>query len=84
MSSHTCKKTQTRRAFFSDVTASTALAAAAMAQLGSPKVIRAQEKKNPVEGFGGKSLPPWPKGTAGNKYSHLFCTKRIRAQSDGY
>jgi hypothetical protein len=75
MSSSNRKKNQTRRAFFSDVTASTALAAVAMAQLGSPKATMAQEKKSPREGFRGKDLPPWPKGTTGNKYDHLFCTK---------
>jgi len=75
MSSRTSKKPQTRRAFFSDVTASTALAAVAMAQLGSPMATMAQEKKNPMEGFRGENLPPWPKGTTGNKYNHLFCAK---------
>ena len=75
MSSNTGNKNQTRRAFFSDVTASTALAAVAMAQLGSPKASMAQEKKSPGGGFRGKNLPPWPKGTTGNKYDHLFCTR---------
>jgi hypothetical protein len=75
MSFNTSNKNQTRRAFFSDVTASTALAAVAMAQLGSPTAAMAQEKKSPREGFRGKDIPPWPKGTSGNKYDHLFCTR---------
>ena len=75
MSSNTSNKNQSRRAFFSDVTASTALAAVAMAQLGSPTAAMAQEKKSPREGFRGKDLPPWPKGATGNKYDHLFCTR---------
>jgi len=44
MSSITSKKNQTRRAFFSDLTASTALAAMALAQLGSPTAAMAQEQ----------------------------------------
>jgi len=76
MSSGTSKKNQTRRAFFSDVTASTALAAVAMAQLGSPAPVMAQEKKESSGGLRApKNLPPWPKGTTGNKYDHLFCTR---------
>jgi hypothetical protein len=75
MSSSTSKKNQTRRAFFSDVTASTALAAVAMAQLGSPTAAMAQEGKKPMEGMRPKNVPPWPKGTAGHKYDHLFCAR---------
>jgi hypothetical protein len=76
MSSSTGKRNQTRRAFFGDVTASTALAAVAMAQLGSLTTAMAQDKKEPLESPRmPKNLPPWPKGTNGNKYDHLFCTR---------
>lgn len=76
MRSGTGRKKQTRRAFFSDVTASTALAALAMAQLGSQPEAMAQEKKKPVDSLRvPPNLPPWPKGTIGNKYDHLFCTR---------
>ncbi len=76
MRSGTGRKKQTRRAFFSDVTASTALAALAMAQLSSQPEARAQEKKKPVDSLRvPPNLPPWPKGTIGNKYDHLFCTR---------
>ena len=69
-------KDKTRRAFFSDVTASTALAAVAMAQFGAPTAAVAQEKKEPSDNFRmPQNLPPWPKGTTGNKYDHLFCTR---------
>ena len=73
----------TRRAFFQDVTAgATGVAiAGALAQLGVPVVEAAQNK-----GSGGpapksaaspffKDPPPWPTGTTGNKYDHLFSTK---------
>ncbi|MBN2243877.1 MAG: hypothetical protein JW793_14420 [Acidobacteria bacterium] len=76
MSSDKCNKHQTRRAFFSDVTASGALAAMAMAQLGSQTAATAQERKPPMNSLGvPPSIPPWPKGTTGNKYDHLFCTR---------
>jgi len=76
MSVGTGKREQTRRAFFGDVTASTALAAVAMAQLGSQTAAMAQEQKEPPEGSRmPKNLPPWPKGTTGNRYDHLFCTR---------
>jgi len=62
MSSSTGKKNRTRRAFFSDVTASTALAAVAMTQLGSQTAAMAQEKKESPEGLRmPKNLPPGPK-----------------------
>jgi hypothetical protein len=69
----------TRRAFFQDVTAGTAgiAVASALAQLGAPMMAAAQEpapKKATAAKFF-KNPPPWPKGTTGNKYSHLFCTK---------
>ena len=76
MSVGTGKREQTRRAFFGDVTASTALAAVAMAQLGSQTAAMAQEQKEPPEGSRmPKNLPPWPKGTTGSKYDHLFCDR---------
>ncbi len=76
MGSDLNKKNQTRRAFFSEVTASTALAAVAMAQLASQPEAAAQQEKKPPENFRmPANLPPWPKGTNGNKYDHLFCTR---------
>jgi hypothetical protein len=76
MSSITGKKNQTRRAFFSDLTASTALTAMVLAQLGSPTAAVAQEQKNPPGSMRKMpDLPPWPEGTTGNKYDHLFCTR---------
>jgi hypothetical protein len=57
MSSDNGKKDKTRRAFFSDVTTSTALAAIAMAQLGSPTAAMAQEQKKPLNSLG---MPPNP------------------------
>jgi hypothetical protein len=72
----------TRRAFFQDVTAGTAgiAVASALAQLGAPVMAAAQEpytpepKKATAAKFF-KNPPPWPKGTTGDKYSHLFCTQ---------
>ncbi len=76
MKSGTGKKRQTRRAFFSEVTASTALTALAMAQLGSQPEAIAQEKKGSLDSLRvPPNLPPWPKGTTGNKYDHLFCSR---------
>ncbi|MBN2417805.1 MAG: hypothetical protein JXL81_00330 [Deltaproteobacteria bacterium] len=69
-------KNQSRRAFFSDLTASTALAALALSQLGSPAAAMAKEQEKPLDNFRDMSnLPPWPKGTEGTKYDHLFCTR---------
>jgi hypothetical protein len=75
MSSSASSKNQSRRAFFSNVTAASALAAVAMAQLSSPKASMAQEGKKPYNGLRGENIPPWPEGTNGNKYNHLFCTR---------
>jgi mannose-6-phosphate isomerase-like protein (cupin superfamily) len=76
MSSNKGNNNQTRRAFFSEVTASSAMAALAMAQFGSQTEAMAQEKKQPMNTLGVPSnIPPWPKGTTGNKYDHLFCTR---------
>jgi hypothetical protein len=76
MSSIDSDKKQTRRAFFSDLTASTALAALALSQLGSPAAAMAKEQEKTLDNFRTPpDLPPWPEGTDGNKYDHLFCTK---------
>lgn len=80
MSSDKGKTDKTRRAFFSDVTASTALAAIAMAQLVSPTAAVAQDQKKSLNTLGMPSnTPPWPEGTEGNKYDHLFC-HRLKEQ----
>ena len=81
---------KTRRAFFQDVTAgATGVAiAGALAQLGAP-VVAAQQWGRARRGSAGnqgpapksaaspffKDPPPWPTGTTGNKYDHLFSTK---------
>ncbi len=75
MSSSTDKKNQSRRAFFSDVTATSALAALALAQLNVPEAAGAQAKKQPSEWLNGENVPPWPEGTTGNRYDHLFCSR---------
>lgn len=68
------KDNRSRRTFFRDVTASTALAALTIAQLSSPNAAIAQEKKGSSDNLRmPKNLPPWPQGTTGNKYGHLFC-----------
>lgn len=67
-----------RRAFFQDVTAGAAglAVATALAQLGAPAQAAAQEaKKKQAESAFFKNPPPWPTGTIGNKYDHLFSTK---------
>jgi hypothetical protein len=63
----------TRRGFFQNVSAGAAGAAVAgaLTQLGAPPaVVQAQEQE-----FKMPEMPPWPKGTEGHKYDHLFCTK---------
>lgn len=74
-------ESSTRRAFFQDVTAgATGVAiAGALAQLGVPVIAAAQdaktaEPKSAASPFF-KDPPPWPTGTTGNKYDHLFSTK---------
>ena len=77
-------KSPTRRAFFQDVTAgATGVAiASALAQLGAP-VMAAAAQEGKGTGTGPKQAsspffknpPPWPTGTTGNKYDHLFSTK---------
>ncbi len=78
----------TRRTFFQEITAgATGVAVAgALAQLGVPVLSAAQETKPPAANqppakkpsaaspfF--KNPPPWPEGTKGSKYDHLFSTK---------
>ena len=67
-----------RRGFFQDVTAGTAglaIAATALSQLGVTKVGAAQEAEPQAESPFFKDPPPWPKGTNGSKYDHLFSTQ---------
>jgi hypothetical protein len=62
-----------RRGFFQDVSAGAAgvAIASALATLGAPAaVVEAQAAQAPK-----MEMPPWPKGTEGHKYDHLFCTK---------
>ncbi len=65
-----------RRDFFKGVTAGAASAAIASAliQLGAPVIAEAQEAKKKDSPFF-RNPPPWPKGTNGTKYDHLFSTK---------
>jgi hypothetical protein len=67
----------TRRTFFRDVTAGAVgvAFASALTQLGFPATTTAQDEKEPLEGLRVPNMPPWPKGTTGNKYDHLFCTR---------
>jgi hypothetical protein len=65
------EKGTSRRAFFHEVSAGAAgvALASALTQLNAPAAVAApQQGKMPA-------MPPWPKGTEGNKYDHLFCTK---------
>jgi hypothetical protein len=70
-----------RRAFFQNVTTGAAgiAVASALAQLGAPNLLTAQEAKtsSPKQASSPffKNPPPWPEGTTGNKYDHLFCTR---------
>jgi hypothetical protein len=65
-----------RRDFFKGVTAGAAGAAIASAliQLGAPVVAGAEEAKKKDSPFF-RNPPPWPTGTNGTKYDHLFSTK---------
>ncbi len=71
----------TRRGFVQNVAAGAAgmAVAGALAELGAPAMAAPQESKQAVSPFF-KDPPPWPKGTIGNKYDHLFCT-RLRENS---
>jgi hypothetical protein len=71
----------TRRAFFQDITAgATGVAiASALAQLGAPVMAAQQGQGTPAPKQASspffKDPPPWPTGTTGSKYDHLFSTK---------
>jgi mannose-6-phosphate isomerase-like protein (cupin superfamily) len=70
-----------RRAFFQEITAGTAglAVAGALAQLAAPQMAAAQygNKQAPKQAESPffKNPPPWPEGTNGSIYDHLFCTK---------
>ena len=66
-------KDTSRRNFFKDVSTGAAglAVAGALAELGAPPaVVHAQEQASKMP-----QMPPWPKGTEGHKYDHLFCTR---------
>jgi hypothetical protein len=65
-----------RRDFFKGVSAGAAGAAiaGALATLGAPVMAAAQEEKKAESPFF-RNPPPWPKGTTGSKYDHLFSTQ---------
>jgi len=77
------EKSTSRRGFFQDVTAATAglAMATALTQLGVTNAAAAQGGKEQGAGADRPSSPffrdppPWPEGTTGNKYAHLFSTK---------
>ena len=64
-----------RRSLIKGVSAGAAGAAiaSALATLGAPVVAGAQEKKQAESKFF-RDPPPWPKGTNGHIYDHLFST----------
>ncbi len=68
----TSKKSTTRRDFFQNVTAGAAgmAVAGALTELNAPAAASPQEKE-----YSFSNPPPYPKGTTGNKYDHLFCTR---------
>jgi hypothetical protein len=80
-STKTDEKDTSRRDFFQDITAGAAgvAFAGALAQLGVPVIAAAQDAKTPAPKSANspffKDPPPWPKGTIGTKYDHLFSTK---------
>ena len=65
-----------RRDFFKGVSAGAAGAAiaSALVQLGAPVIAGAAEEKKKASPFF-RDPPPWPKGTNGHIYDHLFSTK---------
>ena len=84
MSSNNDEKNPSRRAFFQELgTGATGVAiAAALTQLAGPAMAQAQEAKTgtgaapkQAESPFFKNPPPWPKGTDGSIYDHLFSTK---------
>ena len=66
---------ESRRNLLKGVSAGAAGAAiaSALATLGAPIVAGAKEEKHAESPFF-KNPPPWPKGTDGSKYDHLFST----------
>ncbi len=75
------KDSSERRAFFQEVAAGTAAlaVATALSQLGVSTLAAAQEAKPPEPKRASspffKNPPPWPTGTTGTKYDHLFSTQ---------
>jgi hypothetical protein len=70
------EKSTTRRGFVQNVASGAAgvAIASALAELGAPVMATPQENKQAASPFF-KDPPPWPKGTTGNKYDNLFCTR---------
>ena len=74
-------KITSRRDFFQGVTSATAglAVASALTQLGVTNAAAAQDAKKPKPKQAASPFfrdpPPWPEGTTGNKYDHLFSTK---------
>jgi hypothetical protein len=66
-----------RRNFFQGVTAGTAglAIASALSQIGVTNAAAAQEAPKKADSPLFRNPPPWPEGTNGNKYDHLFSTK---------
>ena len=66
-----------RRDFFQGVTAGTAglAIASALTQLGVTNAAAAQEAPKKAASSFFRNPPPWPEGTSGSKYDHLFSTK---------
>jgi hypothetical protein len=69
-----------RRAFFQEITAGTAglAVAGALSQLAAPQLMAAQgAKQEPKQAESPffKNPPPWPEGTNGHIYDHLFSNK---------
>ena len=64
-----------RRDFFKGVSAGAAgmAIASALTQLGAPNLAQGQEDDK--NNFKMPEPPPWPKGTDGHIYDHLFCTQ---------
>jgi hypothetical protein len=82
MSSEKDNNDTSRRAFFQEVTAGTAGLAmlGALAGLGAPEAAAQGAKAKPAESPFFKNPPPWPEGTTGNKYDHLF-SKKLKENS---
>ncbi len=65
-----------RKAIFTEVPAGAAkeVVANALAQSGAPAAAMAEEPTEQLEGMRVPNTPPWPTGTTGTRYDHLFCT----------